>query len=219
MASPNGTHVPSPSAPHVALLPDAPELPALLDLADEFFLDLRTVPEWDDDDPYVLPGVLGDGTALAAGERLLALIRASRAGSTTLPVLYGPDGAYEYCPLVAVRPDPADLAVLGRALDLCKAARGPDLPAEYRDLADVLDQLKTLRHPNQPAPTDVLAPLIQLHSLLAHPPDDDVRVLAARLANPHPVVLRLTELDSYHRFATRVNGVLTGGNRLARWTY
>jgi hypothetical protein len=169
----------------------------------------------DHDGEGISSGVLADGSALAALQRLLVAVVDVERGPAAQPL--APDGRFELIPLRFATMGEADLRLVGEALAVLGRATvggGEDFVVETLGAwADA-----ELHHRGSAG--DLVANFARAHGVLDLATDADAELLASRLQlGSGRVVLTTVEYEAYERLTGRIMAMLYGDDPLARFLF
>ncbi|WP_245159204.1 LuxR family transcriptional regulator [Blastococcus sp. TF02A-35] len=182
---------------------------------------------WEDDDrqdpradtePLRLPAPLADRVALAATQRLLAVLAPTQSRPPGCGRLLAPDGRYEHAPMTALTLPAADIDLLAAtAATLGHSRLDPDIAELVDGHVEQLDD--TYCRADR---TDLVSLLARLAGLLDLSPTDDTRLLTARLQATSPgadCVFSDAEEAAHARTADRMNHIWAHGSGIDRYLY
>jgi hypothetical protein len=196
------------------LVPDLDrELTAALTRLEEVLITLEC---WQADGE-LLPEALDPSRTRDAVRRLWdLLVPTQAAGGLGGRRLLAPDGKYEHLPLHLVDVDQADLDLVGEAVKVL----GREVAAGGEVSEAVAAHVRTDAYAHE-QPAEVVEEAARLHGLLTLAWTDDTAVLANRIrsAGAGDIVLDAAEEAAYQRVASRLNGMWSLGDGLARFEY
>jgi hypothetical protein len=188
------------------------ELVLWLDRLEELLITLSPLPgDPEDWEPPAPP--LGDGSALAALQRLSVAVHAAE--RTEPPALIAPNGRFELVPLRFVRVDPADIARVADGL----AALGRATLAGGDQL--VADALADHAHHHRLAVAEFVAGCTRAHAVLDQPSNNDDADLLVGLHwhSEERIVLNTVENAAYQRVTDEHLAVFHLDDPLARFVH